>query len=147
MRKMRITGYLPAYNLLLMLDILPHNLELAMRQAGMNQSQLAEAVGNPLSSYTKPNRALDTITTEHETTSELHRGETRGFFASGSGDLRLAFRPSLTEQYPDIVVLEQLDLRSSMCGKDMDGAAEADGPAFSSSLLRHLNPVAPEHVF
>ena len=58
----------------------------------------------------------------------------------------MVFRSAMTEQYPDLVELEQLDLRTSMGGKNMDGAAETEGRTFSRSLLRHLYPVALEHV-
>lgn len=149
-----MTVYSLTYTRKVMWEIDPHNLELAMKNAGMNQSQLAEAVGvsqpsigRLLSGDTKTTRALDLIAKVLRTTPAFLRGETDDPFSSVATDARLAFRHAPVERDPDLVELDQVDLRYGMGGSYLDGPDVASKRAFSRALLRHLTPAPPENLF
>lgn len=81
------------------------------------------------------------------TTPEFLTGETDDPNLPSLGEDRLAFRGAKIERDTDLVELEQVDLRYGMGGTYLDAPIEANKRAFSRALLRHLTPVAPEHLF
>jgi transcriptional regulator with XRE-family HTH domain len=66
---------------------------------------------------------------------------------NSASDKRLAFKGAPLERDPDLVELDQVDLRYGMGGSYLDGPDVASKRAFSRALLRHLTPVPPENLF
>lgn len=64
-----------------------------------------------------------------------------------TADPRLPFRHAPAESDPDLVELDQVDLRYGMGGSYLDGPDVASKRAFSRALLRHLTPAPPENLF
>lgn len=136
-----------------MWEIVPERLVAAMKRAGMNQSQLADAVGvkqpsigRLISGDTKTTRYLDLIARALDTTAEYLRGETDEPGRAGLGDRRPAFRGAEPEPDRDTVELDEIDLRYGLGGQYLDGPVETTKRKFSRSWLRMFTDSAPEHL-
>ncbi|MEQ1499179.1 MAG: S24 family peptidase [Novosphingobium sp.] len=70
-----------------------------------------------------------------------------GWEKGATAEHRLPFRGFAAERDPDLVELDEIDLRYGMGGTYLDGPIVAEKRAFSRELLRHLTHSAPEHLF
>jgi phage repressor protein C with HTH and peptisase S24 domain len=129
-------------------------LEALIARSGLSQSEVARRVGvSPTSIWklirepSQGSKHIHRIAAVLGTTPEYLMDETDDDGASSVGAPRLSFHPAPAERDPDLVELEQVDLRYGMGGTYLDAPIEANKRAFSRALLRHLTPVAPEHLF
>jgi phage repressor protein C with HTH and peptisase S24 domain len=137
-----------------MWEIIPENLVAAMDRAGMNQSQLADAVGMKqpsigrlISGETKTTRSLDLIANVLQTTPAFLKGETDSPEAKALGDNRLSFRGAPLERNPDLVELDEIDMRFGLGGTYLDSAGTASKRQFSRTWLRNFTTASPENLF
>lgn len=136
-----------------MWEIVPKNLREAMQRRGFTQSQLADAVGvkqpsigRLLSGETRTTRSLDLIAEVLHTTPAFLKGEIddpEGGFA----DSRISFRHAeLEPRNPDIVEIEEIDLRFGMGGTYLDNHVNAETRQFSRAWLSNFTKAQPEHL-
>lgn len=146
--------YSSAYNRGSMWEIMPERLESAMLRAGINQSQLAMAVGlkqpsigRLLSGETKTTRALELIAEFLGTTAAYLCGQSDDPDRPRASDRRLAFRGFEPEHDADTVELDEIDLRYGLGGTYLDSPVQAEKRQFSRGWLRNFTRTAPEHLF
>lgn len=145
-----------------MWEIVPENLIAAMQRAGMNQSQLAEAVGvkqpsigRLISGETKTTRAIEQIARALGTTAAYLKGEADDAGGGSVGEGRTSFRaqppaPPAPEPDPDHVEIDMLDLAYGMGGTFVDigdDGIEAEKVRFSRSWLRQFTHAPPHLLF
>lgn len=139
-----------------MWEIVPENLIAAMHRAGMNQSQLAEAVGvkqpsigRLISGETKTTRAIEQIARALGTTAAYLKGETDED-AGGVGDRRPSYRgpPIEPAKSLDTVELAEFDVAYGLGGAYIhDAPARSKMRTFSRAWVRQFTDSPFESLF
>lgn len=66
---------------------------------------------------------------------------------NATGDARLSFRHAPAERDPDLVELEEINLRLGLGGTYLENHVDVQKRRFSRAWLRHFTDAAPEHLF
>lgn len=64
-----------------------------------------------------------------------------------AADRRLAFHGAAPERDPDLVEIEEIDLRFGLGGTYLDASATGEKRVFSRAWLRNFTQAAPQHLF
>lgn len=122
---------------------------------GLSQDQLAKLTGSTQPSInrleaggTERPRNLPEIARALGTTTDYLLGETDEP-GSRLTDKRIAWRGAKPEAQsdPDLVEIDQIDLRFGMGATYLDGPVDTEKRVFSRSWLRNFTRAAPEHLF
>lgn len=139
-----------------MWEIVPENLEKAMKDAGITQSELAEAVGlkqpsigRLLSGETKTTRVLDSLAEVLGTTAAFLKGEAEYGQHKSLSDVRSGYRGE--ESRPlgpsaKVVPVREIDLTLGMGGRYLDVPVTEIVRHFSKDWIRQYTRAAPEHL-
>ncbi len=133
------------------MEIVPENLDTAMRRAGVNQSELADrvgvtqpSIGRLLSGETKTSRVIVLIAEALQTTVDFLTGRSS----------EVAPPPALIGNDPEIdasvdVEILEIDLAYGMGGGIFvnDGAVRENTLTFSRSWLRNFSNAPPDYLF
>lgn len=138
-----------------MWEIVPERLSEAMQQAGLNQTQLAEAVGlkqpsigRLLNGETRTTRSLAEIADALAVAPAFLTGKADDPQpGQGLGEQRIAFRGKEPERDPDMVSIDHIDLRFGMGGTFLDSPVKVEKRQFSRAWLREFTRAAPENLF
>jgi phage repressor protein C with HTH and peptisase S24 domain len=140
-----------------MWEIVPENLITAMQRAGMNQSQLANAVGvkqpsigRLISGETKTTRALDRIAAVLDTSAAYLKGQTDDPKASDGVRFVPAVQepPAETAADADHVEIDMIDFAYGMGGTFTDtDHIDVEKVGFSRRWLRQFTHSAPKQLF
>lgn len=145
-------AYTRKYNVTTMWEIVPGRLESAMQRAGVNQSQLAAAVGvkqpsigRLLSGETKTTRALELIASTLGTTPEYLKGEADDPTLS---DERAAITIRVPVKNPDLVEISELDVSYGLGAAFIhDAPVKSKLRTFSRSWVRQFTDSPFETLF
>lgn len=130
-------------------------LEALLLARGISQSELARRVGISQASIWKlvhepsqGSKHLHKIARELGTSAEFLMGETDIEGGPSTGEARLAFRGAEPERAhnPDIVEIEEIDLRFGMGGTYLDQHVNAETRQFSRAWLKNFTNAQPEHL-
>lgn len=131
--------------------ILPDRLKSAMEREGVGQSELARRCGLSSSMIGKLVRGeargsahVYEIARSLNTSAEFLSGDTDDFSIGASRVTPVAARPPTN---PDLVELDEIDLRYGLGATYVDGHVSVERRQFSRSWLRNFTPAAPEHLF
>lgn len=137
-----------------MSEIRPDRLVALREGKGLSQSRLGTLSGVGQSTIARleagetrnPRNLLD-IARVLETTPEYLVGATDDAGTTAIGDERLAFRHAPAERDPDLVELEEINLRLGLGGTYLENHVDVQKRRFSRAWLRHFTDAAPEHLF
>lgn len=122
--------------------------------AGTTQAALAGAIGvspqavsKMVTGGTTDTAKLYQIARFLKTSPEYLTGEADDPLPSGMGEERLPFRGLAAERDPDLVDLDEIDLRFGLGGTYLDSPVTAEKRQFSRTWLRHFTHASPEHLF
>lgn len=134
---------------------MPERLEERLAAKGWSQAELARRVGvkstsiwKLASGHSQTSKHLHRIASELDTTAEYLLGESDDREARLT-DRRLPWRGTEPEvrRDPDLVEIDQIDLRFGMGATYLDGSVETEKRVFSRSWLRNFTRAAPEQLF
>lgn len=136
-----------------MWEIVPENLIAAMQRAGMNQSQLANAVGvkqpsigRLISGETKTTRALDLIASALGTTSAYLKGETSD--PQGGAPAELPVQRLIVEANPDAVEIAEFNVSYGLGATYIhDAPAQQTMRTFSRTWVRQFTSAPIDQLF
>lgn len=121
---------------------------------GVSQAELARRVGitQPAINHlikrgTGGSAHLHRIAKELGTTPEYLLGEADEFGGSVAADIRAASRNLPSGRDPDLVELDEIDLRYGLGGTYVDGPITAEKRQFSRAWLRQFTGAPPEQLF
>lgn len=136
-----------------MWEIVPENLIAAMQRAGMNQSQLANAVGvkqpsigRLVSGETKTTRALDLIASALGTTSAYLKGETSD--PQGNASTEAPVQRLIVEANPDAVEIAEFNVSYGLGATYIhDAPAQQTMRTFSRTWVRQFTSAPIDQLF